>query len=165
MIHGQDGRTAFQPYGTEANQVNNSVSRGELNVALLKAAESSPNVRFSFGHRCQGIDLDSGEVSLLDTDTTNGLQMQIDSCPVAWTESGGPAYTYTCGGSTSVVLASRAVIGNSIALSNMSAVTGGNTDHLRVKLTLPAAAGNTLQTLSSTIGYVFTANQRTATSK
>ena len=103
--------------------------------------------------------------SLLDTDTTNGLQMQIDSCPVAWTESGGPAYTYTCGGSTSVVLASRAVIGNSIALSNMSAVTGGNTDHLRVKLTLPAAAGNTLQTLSSTIGYVFTANQRTATSK
>src|SRR5690349_7183991 len=25
--------------------------------------------------------------SLLDTDTTNGLQMQIDSCSVAWTES------------------------------------------------------------------------------
>jgi hypothetical protein len=102
--------------------------------------------------------------SALDTDTTNGLQMQIDSCSVAWTES-GPPYTYTCGGSTSVVLASRAVIGNAISLSNMSALTAGNTDHLRVKLTLPSGAGNSLQGLSSTISYVFTATQRNAASK
>ena len=102
--------------------------------------------------------------SALDTDATNGLQMQIDSCSVAWTES-GPPYTYTCGGSTSVVLASRAVIGNAISLSNMSALTAGNTDHLRVKLTLPSGAGNSLQGLSSTISYVFTATQRNAASK
>jgi predicted ribosomally synthesized peptide with SipW-like signal peptide len=102
--------------------------------------------------------------SLLDTDATNGLQMQIDSCSVAWTES-GPPYTYTCGGSTSVVLASRAVIGNAMTLSNMSALTAGNTDHLRVKLTFPSGAGNNMQNLSSTIGYTFTATQRTATSK
>src|SRR5919199_2418612 len=86
--------------------------------------------------------------SLLDTDATNGLQMVIDKCSVAWTEA-GPPYTYTCGGSTSVVLASRAVIGNAISLSNMSALTAGNTDHLRVKLTLPSGAGNSLQGLSS----------------
>ena len=43
--------------------------------------------------------------SLLDTDTTNGLQLAIDKCSVAWTES-GPPYTYTCGGTTSSVLAS-----------------------------------------------------------
>ena len=50
--------------------------------------------------------------SLLDTDTTNGLQMVIDKCSVAWTEAGtSPAFTYTCGGSTSAVLASRPVIG------------------------------------------------------
>jgi spore coat-associated protein N len=102
--------------------------------------------------------------SALDTDTSNGLQMQIDSCSVAWTES-GPPYTYTCGGSTSVVLASRAVVGNAISLSNMSATTAGNTDHLRVKLTLPSGAGNSLQGLSSTLGYVFTATQRNAASK
>jgi spore coat-associated protein N len=102
--------------------------------------------------------------SALDTDTTNGLQMQIDSCSVAWTES-GPPYTYTCSGTTSVVLASRAVIGNAISLSNMSALTAGNTDHLRVKLTLPSGAGNSLQGLSSTISYVFTATQRNAASK
>ena len=38
-------------------------------------------------------------------------------------------------------------------------------DHLRVKLTLPSGAGNSLQGLASTIGYVFTATQRNAASK
>jgi hypothetical protein len=46
---------------------------------------------------------------------TNGLQIAIDKCSQAWTES-GPPYTYTCGGSTSTVLASRALIGSAIAL-------------------------------------------------
>jgi predicted ribosomally synthesized peptide with SipW-like signal peptide len=102
--------------------------------------------------------------SLLDTDTTNGLQMVIDRCSVAWTES-GPPYTYTCSGSTSTVLASRAVIGSNLALSNLSATTAGNTDHLRVTLTFPSGAGNTLQNQSSTISYAFTGTQRAATDK
>jgi hypothetical protein len=102
--------------------------------------------------------------SLLDTDTTNGLQMVVDKCSVAWTES-GPPYTYTCGGTTTSVLASKAVIGNNVALSNMSSITAGNTDHLRVTLTLPAAAGNTLQGQSSTLSYVFTASQRAASNQ
>jgi predicted ribosomally synthesized peptide with SipW-like signal peptide len=102
--------------------------------------------------------------SLLDTDTTNGLQMVVDKCSVAWTEA-GPPYTYTCGGTTTSVLTTRAVIGSNISLSNMSAVTAGNTDHLRVTLTLPAGAGNTLQGQSSTLNYVFTANQRAATNQ
>ena len=50
----------------------------------------------------------------LDTDATNGLQIAIDKCSQAWTES-GPPYTYTCGGSTSTALASRALIGSSLA--------------------------------------------------
>jgi predicted ribosomally synthesized peptide with SipW-like signal peptide len=102
--------------------------------------------------------------SLLDTDTTNGLQMVIDKCSVAWTES-GPPYTYTCGGTTSSVLASRAVIGSGLSLSNLGATTAGATDHLRVTLTLPSGAGNTLQNQSSTITYAFTGTQRAATNK
>jgi predicted ribosomally synthesized peptide with SipW-like signal peptide len=104
--------------------------------------------------------------SLLDTDATNGLQMVIDKCSVAWTESGtAPAYTYTCGGTTSTVLASRAIIGSNLALSNLAALTTGSTDHLRVTLTLPSTAGNTFQGLSSTISYNFVGNQRAATNK
>ena len=94
--------------------------------------------------------------SLLDTDATNGLQMAIDKCSVAWTEGGSaPAYTYTCSGSTSTVLASRAVIGSSLALSNLGSLTAGATDHLRVTLTLPSSADNSFQSQSSTIQYAF----------
>lgn len=102
--------------------------------------------------------------SLLDTDTTNGLQMVIDKCSVAWTEA-GPPYTYTCGGTTSSVVASRPVIGSNLALSNLGATTAGATDHLRVTLTLPSGAGNNLQNQSSTVTYAFTGTQRAATNK
>src|SRR5579872_447146 len=102
--------------------------------------------------------------SLLDTDATNGLQMVIDKCSVAWTES-GPPYTYTCSGTTSSVLASRAVIGSNLALSNLLSTATSSTDHLRVTLTLPSAAGNTLQGQASTISYNFVGTQRLATSK
>jgi spore coat-associated protein N len=99
--------------------------------------------------------------SLLDTDATNGLQLVIDKCSVAWTES-GPPYTYTCGGSTTSVRASVPVIGSGLALSNLSALTAGSTDNLRVTLTFPAGAGNTLQGLSSIINFTFNGTQRTA---
>ena len=102
--------------------------------------------------------------SLLDTDATNGLQMVIDKCSVAWTEA-GPPYTYSCSGSTSSVLASRPVIGSTLALSNLASLTNGTTDHLRVTLTLPSGAGNTLQNQSSTISSAFTGTQRAATNK
>src|SRR5438132_822400 len=102
--------------------------------------------------------------SVLDTDATNGLQMVIDKCSQAWTES-GPPYTYTCGGSTSSVLTTRAVIQTGVTLSNLSALTAGNTDHLRVTLTFPSGAGNSFQNKSSTIEYTFTGTQRAGTDK
>jgi len=104
--------------------------------------------------------------SALDTDATNGLQLVIDKCSVAWTESGSsPAFTYTCGGSTSSVLASRAVIGSNLSLSNLTSTTAGSTDHLRFTITLPTTAGNSFQNLTSTISYAFTGTQRNATAR
>lgn len=121
------------------------------------------------------LDLDASPVlttsatvsSALDTDATYGLQMVIQKCSTAWTESGAaPAYTYTCGGTTSTVLASRAVIGSSIALSNISElVTAGGAANLRLTLTFPTSAGNSFQGLSSTINYSFSAGQRSAVSQ
>jgi spore coat-associated protein N len=101
--------------------------------------------------------------SALDTDTTDGLQLAIDKCSVAWTES-GPPYTYTCSGTTSSVLASQPIVGSNVALSNLT-LTAGSTDHLRVTVTLPGTAGNALQNLSSTIAYTFTGVQRAGTSQ
>src|SRR3954467_5641675 len=104
--------------------------------------------------------------SLLDTDATNGLQMVIDKCSVAWTES-GPPYTYTCGGTTTSVLATRAVIGSNISLSNLTSLitAGASAEHMRLTLTLPGTAGNTFQGLTSTLTYTFNGTQRAATNK
>jgi spore coat-associated protein N len=104
--------------------------------------------------------------SLLNSDVTNGLQMVIDKCSVAWTEAGtSPAFTYTCSGTTTTVFASRAVIGSNLTLSGLSSLAAGGIDHLRATLTLPTGAGNTLQGLASTITYSFTGTQRAATNK
>jgi len=104
--------------------------------------------------------------SLLDTDATNGLQLVIQKCSSTWTEAGtAPAYTYTCGGTTTTVLASRAVIGANMTLSGLSAVTAGASDNLMATLTLPASAGNTFQGLASTVTFAFTGTQRAATNQ
>ncbi|WP_077490938.1 TasA family protein [Sinomonas mesophila] len=105
--------------------------------------------------------------SILDTDGASGLQVTIDRCSVAWTEADAPSggYTYTCSGTTSSVLASRAIIGANVALSNLAAVGLGQTDNLRVTVSLPAAANNDFQGKSSTVQFAFTGTQRTATSK
>jgi len=99
--------------------------------------------------------------SVLDTDTTKGLQLVIDKCSQAWTES-GPPYTYTCGGTTTSVRASVPVIGSALALSNLSALTATQTDHLRVTMTFPASADDTFQNKTSTITFTFNGTQRAA---
>jgi predicted ribosomally synthesized peptide with SipW-like signal peptide len=139
------GATAIAPGDTIQRSVD-LINQGSLDLASVTLTTSATTS------------------SLLDTDVTNGLQMAIDKCSVAWTEA-GPPYTYTCSGSTSSVLASRAVIGSSLALSGLSSLTAGATDHLRVTLTLPSGAGNTLQNQTSTISYAFNGTQRTATNK
>lgn len=101
--------------------------------------------------------------SLLDTDVTNGLQMVVDSCSVAWTESVGTPYTYTCSGTTTSRIATRAVIGSSMSLGSLASLAPAGVDYLRVTLTLPSAADNTFQNKTSTINFTFAATQRAAT--
>jgi spore coat-associated protein N len=99
--------------------------------------------------------------SLLDTDTTNGLQMVVDRCSVAWTESGSsPAFTYSCSGSTTTIVSSRAVIQSALTMAGLSSLVAGGTDHLRLTLTFPSAAGSSFQGLSSTLTYSFLGTQR-----
>ena len=104
--------------------------------------------------------------SKLDTDTTNGLKLSIDSCPTPWTEAGtSPAFTYTCSGTSTSVLASRPVIGANLALTGLTSLTAGSTDHLRVTLSLPTGADNTFQNQSSVVNLAFNAAQLTGTNK
>jgi spore coat-associated protein N len=172
---------------TSSTSASQSVSSGTVTIALGATGASTNRLTVGASNIAPGdtiqrsVDLiDSGSIdlasitlttnatssSLLDTDATNGLQMVIDRCSNAWTEGGtAPAYTYTCSGATSTVLASRAIIGTNLALSNLSALTNGVTDHLRVTLSFPSAAPNSFQNQSSTVQYTFTGTQRAGTSK
>ncbi|MDA8381238.1 MAG: TasA family protein [Actinomycetota bacterium] len=100
--------------------------------------------------------------STLDTDGTNGLQVSISSCSVAWSES-GPPYTYTCSGTTSSVLSTSvsALESSAAPLDGLNALTAGGTDHLVVTLTLPTSAPSSMEGLTSTLSYNFTGTQAT----
>jgi hypothetical protein len=117
-----------------------------------------------------GITLTTSAVSpsLLTSDTRNGLQLQVDSCPVAWTGSGTGPYTCASSGTPAqgvVVLAARPVIGQNMPLPGLTATTVQKTDYLRVKLTLPAAAGNDFQGLNSSVNMAFNGAFREAGNK
>ncbi|MFC6286840.1 TasA family protein [Nocardioides sp. GCM10027113] len=106
----------------------------------------------------------SGSVSnLLTTDTTNGLQLKIDQCSVAWAKA-PTTNDLTCAGTTTAVIAQRPVIGTGLDLGAATTTlnAAGAVSYLRVTLTLPSAAGNTLQGLGNTIGFTFDATQRAA---
>ena len=65
MMHSVEGKITFQPYGRNENEVINSISRADLNIALVNAAEAR-GVRFHFNERCAGIDLKTAELRLRD---------------------------------------------------------------------------------------------------
>jgi predicted ribosomally synthesized peptide with SipW-like signal peptide len=143
---------------------NNRLSIGASNIAAGDTMQRSVDLKQTGTLALASIVLTTSATasSLLDTDATNGLQMVIDKCSVAWTEGGTPpAYTYTCGGTTTSVLATAPVIGTNLTLNNIT-LTAGTDNFLRVTLTLPSGAPNTLQGKSSTIQYSFTGTQRTA---
>jgi spore coat-associated protein N len=103
--------------------------------------------------------------SLLDTDP-NGLVMKIEKCSTAWVEAGtAPAYTYTCTGTKTTVLAQQPIVGANLALSGLSSVANAGVDNLMVTMTLPVAADNNLQGKTSVINFAFTGTQRAATNK
>lgn len=91
--------------------------------------------------------------SILDTDPTNGLQMQVDDCSVAWAADG------TCPGEQRTVLASGPAV-RTATLSNPFGLVAGATDHLAVTLALPASAGDAFQSQSSALALTFTATAR-----
>ena len=100
--------------------------------------------------------------TVLTTDAVNGLQLTIDACSVPWT---GTAAPYACTGTLTPVLAKVPVVGSNLPLSNLTSLTAGKTDNLRVSATLPTTAGDAFQGQTSTVGFSFTATQRSETVK
>jgi len=75
MIHGVDGRQAFQPYGRDASECNHSISRGALNRFLVERAEAS-GVQLRFEHALESADLDTGRLTFDDVAASRRVEVE-----------------------------------------------------------------------------------------
>ena len=98
--------------------------------------------------------------SLMDTDATNGLQLSIQACSVAWTrvveKTPPPAFSYTCSGTTSTIKIGGAASTSVSALETtpaqleaLKSLAGGGQDYLVFKLTLPETAPGDLSKVAT----------------
>jgi kynurenine 3-monooxygenase len=76
MMHSLSGELTFQPYGKDETEVINSISRADLNAALMNEAEKR-GVNIHFNERCLGFDLHSGTARFRNEET--GRESAVES--------------------------------------------------------------------------------------
>ena len=161
--------TAIAPGDTIAREVDLNSTNATLNDASIT------------------LGISASPTSLLDSDATNGLQVQVQTCSVAWTRVAGPPPTYTCGGTTVTVLAStpvKTLESTPANLTPLNSLAAGGQDYVVMTFTFPStapgnialvpvcsgtaggtAATENLEGCSSTLTYNFTATQRAGTNR
>ncbi len=105
------------------------------------------------------VTLDSAatQSSVLDSDPVNGLQLQVESCSVAWTDTGSG---YTCAGTEKAFYAGRMLVDDH-ALTGAASLAPGAVDRLLLTASLPAtASADEFEGASSALRFVFTGTQR-----
>ena len=165
------GATSIAPGDTIAREVDLNSTNATLNDASITLGISaSPS-------------------SLLDTDATWGLQLQVQTCSVAWTRVVGTPPTYSCtGGTLATVLATtpvKTLESAPVNLPGLNSLTAGGQDYVVMTLSFPGGApgnlglvttacsgtagGNAntenLEGCASTLTYTFLATQRHGASK
>lgn len=88
MMHSPAGELSFMPYGKDETEVINSISRAELNIALMNAAEER-GVAIYFNQRCTGYDHRTGTVQLRDEE--RGMTTAVESEVVIGTDGAASA--------------------------------------------------------------------------
>lgn len=66
MMHSLQSELTFQPYGTHESEFINSISRATLNKILMTKAEETGAVQFHFSKRVTGVDVDTGQLFVVD---------------------------------------------------------------------------------------------------
>ena len=77
MIHQEDGTTDVQAYGKDGEAIY-SISRGELNKAMMTLAEKEPNVNFHFDSKCMQVDFDNNIVKFKNLETNETFDKKSD---------------------------------------------------------------------------------------
>ncbi len=76
LIHPVTGSLAFQPYGARGQHIN-SMSRTDLNAALINAAERSGNVECRFSRRVTELDSEAEDVTSVDARTGDAPERHV----------------------------------------------------------------------------------------
>jgi kynurenine 3-monooxygenase len=77
MMHSPAGELSFQPYGKNETEVINSISRADLNIALMNAAEGR-GVTVRFSERCVGFDAKTGAIRFRNEVTNRETIVESD---------------------------------------------------------------------------------------
>ncbi len=77
MVHPLDGAPSLQRYGQRPSEVIYSVSRHELNRALLEVAAARPGIRAHFRHRLEDVDFARGVATLRDLTEERRLELPV----------------------------------------------------------------------------------------
>jgi len=102
MIHSVKGEESFSRYSGRQGEFINSVSRAELNMALLDKADKNEEVELIFDHKCIDLDLKSGKTKFLNTRTNNIIEVEADL--VFGTDGAGSAVRRSMMGRTTQLL-------------------------------------------------------------
>jgi kynurenine 3-monooxygenase len=69
MLHDEQQRQQFIPYGRNEREINHAVSRERLNRLIVEAAAEHPSIELHFDQRCVDFDPDAGVLWLRDENT------------------------------------------------------------------------------------------------
>ncbi|HET9475719.1 MAG TPA: NAD(P)/FAD-dependent oxidoreductase [Steroidobacteraceae bacterium] len=121
MVHEHDGSAELQMYGVRPEEVIYSVSRADLNRALIEAAANLPGVEFNFGRLCLGL---AHEKSVLEfRDEASGRIYHAAATPSIATDGAGSA------------------VRDSLLAREVATVREEPLEHDYKELTIPAAGG------------------------
>jgi kynurenine 3-monooxygenase len=121
MVHEHDGSTELQLYGVRPEEVIYSVSRADLNRALIEAAAALPNVEFGFGQLCLGLAHEKSVLVMRDETTGRIYHTAVQPCIA--TDGAGSA------------------VRDSLVAREVAIVREAPLDHDYKELTIPAVAG------------------------
>lgn len=122
-VHGEHAAPTRLPYGQQGEYIH-SVSRADLNRALITAAAATPGVELRFGQQCLGVA--PAYDTLLLRDTASGAGYAAALGPTIATDGAGSA------------------VRHSLAANGLIGVREERLDHDYKELTMPADAAATL---------------------
>ncbi|MBF8964428.1 FAD-dependent monooxygenase [Pontibacter sp. FD36] len=77
MMHDEQGKLTFQPYGKEGQSIY-SVSRAGLNAALMDLSESNPDITYHFNRQLLDLDLRQSKATLRNHETGELEELQTE---------------------------------------------------------------------------------------